>query len=441
MFLVQLNNIVRRLSVVVLILCFGLIAGPVHGENWPQWRGPYFNGSSGETNLPVSWSKTNGLSWSLPLPGKSGATPIIWNDTIFATSPDAQNNLLLFCVDRKSGQVRWQKPLDTGNRNTGKNNMASPSPVTDGKWVYVLFGTGMLTACDFDGNIAWQRSLAQDYGRFAFMWLYGSSPLLYQNRLYVQIIQRSKPYSHSMDDKPTRDSMILCLDPNTGKNLWSHVRVTDATGESQESYATPYPYVSDQGAELIIAGGNFLTGHDLASGAEIWRFGGFNQHHLNDGRVNPTPVSSPGLIYACGPKREILMAVKDHGKGTITETHKAWQFTDAAPDVCTPLYYKGKLFVLCGDRQILTCLEPQSGKVIWQDKLGVREVFSASPTGADDKIYCLSENGTTVVLSAGDTFKILSTNVLDESPTMGSIAPASGHLYIRTGKALHSIRP
>ncbi|MEP6663745.1 MAG: PQQ-binding-like beta-propeller repeat protein, partial [Verrucomicrobiota bacterium] len=192
-------------------------------ENWPQWRGPDFNGSSGEKNIPTNWSVNENVIWKTPLPGISGATPVIWNDHIFVTSPDPQKNLILFCLNRADGKIRWQKTVGIGDKTIGRNNMASPSPVTDGKTVFVLFGTGDLAAYDFSGNELWSRNLGKDFGKFAIMWLYGSSPLLYQDKLYVQVLQRSPlppDYAHAIDDKPERDSYLLCLNPKTGKDLW-----------------------------------------------------------------------------------------------------------------------------------------------------------------------------------------------------------------------------
>ena len=113
----------------------------VHAENWPQWRGPAFNGTSAETGLPTTWTKET-VKWSAPLPGPSGATPAVWGDHVFVPSPDNEKNLHLFALDRKSGKVRWQKQIGTGDINKGKGNMASPSPIADGKTVYALFGTG-----------------------------------------------------------------------------------------------------------------------------------------------------------------------------------------------------------------------------------------------------------------------------------------------------------
>jgi hypothetical protein len=204
-----------------------LIVVPSRAENWPQWRGPFFNGSTTEKGLPVQWSKTENVAWVAPLPGYSSATPAVWDDCVFVSSPEEQKNLLLICLDRKSGQVRWRKGVGGGDRQQGLNNMASPSPVIDGKRVFSLFATGDLAAFDFSGQELWKRDLGKEYGRFANMWIYGSSPMLYGGKLYVQVVQhnpRPESYTHALDDKPERESFLLCLDPQTGTNLWRHVR-------------------------------------------------------------------------------------------------------------------------------------------------------------------------------------------------------------------------
>jgi outer membrane protein assembly factor BamB len=147
------------------------------------------------------------------------------------------------------------------------------------------------------------------------------------------------------------------------------------------------------------------------------------------------------MVFACGPKRDPVLAIRDGGKGLVTARHIAWEFKEFPSDCVTPLYYQNLLFVLDGDRQELTCLEPKTGEKKWQGNLGVREIFRASPTGADGKIYCLSENGTAVVLDAGDQFKILSTIRMGEPPVRSSIAAAQGHLFIRTAQNLYCIGP
>jgi outer membrane protein assembly factor BamB len=145
------------------------------------------------------------------------------------------------------------------------------------------------------------------------------------------------------------------------------------------------------------------------------------------------------MIIACGPKRDPVLGIKDGGHGLVTDTHLAWKFKEFTADCVTPLFYQNKLFVLDGDRQMMTCLEPKTGQKLWQGNLGVHEIFRASPTGADGKIYCLSEAGTAVVVSAGDEFKILSTISMGESPVRASIAVAQGELFIRTSRNLYCV--
>lgn len=133
------------------LLALSLLTVAAHAENWAQWRGPAQNGTSPEKGLPAAITEKS-IKWQTPLPGFSGATPVVWGDTVFLTSPDENKDLLLFCLDRKDGKVRWQKTAASGNIDKGRGNMASPSPVTDGKAVYALFGTGDFAAYDFQGK-------------------------------------------------------------------------------------------------------------------------------------------------------------------------------------------------------------------------------------------------------------------------------------------------
>ena len=412
-----------------------------HAADWPHWRGPAFNGSSPEKGLPASWTSAD-VKWTTPLPGFSGATPAISGDTVFVSSPDANKNLLLFCIDRKDGKVRWQKQIGTGDINKGKGNMASPSPVTDGKAVYALFGTGELAALDFNGTILWQRNLGTDYGKFAIMWIYGSSPLLYQGKLYVQVLQRTPApadYPGLAGAAGDRESYLLALDPASGKTLWKSVRPTDARLESMESYATPVPHEAGGKAQLLLVGGDCLTGHDPATGKELWRGYGLNRKRGEWMRIVPSPVSAGGLAIACGPKKEPAIAFRTDLQGDITEKGIAWTFDEKkTPDVCTPAVYEGKLYLLDGDAQTLTCLEPKSGKKLWQGHLGHRETIRSSPTAADGKIYTISEKGTVVVCDAtGTDFKIVSTFQFENAePTRSSIAIANRQLFFRLADRL-----
>lgn len=423
-------RLVARAAAVWLIL--GALA--CFAANWPQWRGPFLNGSSPEANLPETWSKTENVLWSTPLPGPGHATPIIWDDTVFVTSPDADANLLLLCLDRSKGQIRWQKTVGIGNRARGRNNMASPSPVTDGKTVWVMFATGDLAAFDFAGKPLWSRNLTKEYGAFVLNWIYGSSPMLYKDRLYVEVLRRMPG-----------ESFLLCLDPQTGSNIWRHVRPTDAVAESQEAYSTPMPSECGGRTEIVVAGGDYVTGHDAETGEELWRGGGMrNFRHRGDSRLVPSPLLADGLVFVCGAKRNPFLAFHDCGKGDITTNGLAWSSSEYSTDCATPLFYQNKLFMLDGDKQIMVCFDPLTGHVQWKQSLGTTEIFRASPTGADGKLYCFSEYATAVVMSAADG-KVLATIPMgegaqtDEGLSHSTIAAAQGCLFLRTPTMLYCI--
>lgn len=411
-----------------------------HAEDWPQWRGPFLNGASSETNLPTSWSTDQNIAWVTPLPGKSGATPIISGDCVFVSSTDPEKRLWFICLDRASGKIRWQKQVSDKDRSVAKNTLASPSAVTDGQRVIATFGTGDIVAFDYEGKELWRHSLSKEYGGLSIAFLYGNSPLLWEGRLYIEVIQRNPPvYGHAQDDKPNRESFLLCLNAENGQTLWKQVRTTDALEESMECYTTPLPSRGPNGTAIIVVGADAVTAHDSGSGAELWRYAGLNKKKLRVGRIVPSAVPTPESVFVCGPKREIVAALPLNIKGTMGEDQVIWRMTDYVPDVCTPLHYLGKLFVLDGDRQTLTCLDPATGKKHWQGRLGVREIFNASPTGADGRIYCISEEGTVVILSAGDQFQSLATIPMGEGPCFSTIVASRGHLFIRTAQNLYCV--
>ena len=435
--------LVYPLTVLALIL-------PLRGENWPQWRGPYFNGSSAETGLPTEWNAERGsedhVRWKTKLPGKSGATPAIWGDSIFVSSPDEDRNLCLLCINRKDGKVRWKNTVvEAGNMEKGRGNAASPSPVTDGKTVYIMYSTGDLAAFDFDGKEVWRRNIGLEYGKLAIMWLYGSSPLLFQGKLYVQVLQRSPApadYPGVGGTAGERESYLLALDPATGKTLWKSARPSEARTESKESYATPIPHVGADGkAQLLVAGGDCLTGHDPATGKELWRGYGINRKRGEFMRVVASPVSAGGLAIVCGPKKEPMIAFRTDLRSDISEKGVAWTNDEKkTPDVCTPAFANGKLFVLDGDSATLTCLDPKTGEKKWQGNLPDRTTIRSSPTVADGKVYIINEKGTVFICSAGDEFQVLKTLPMsDAEGTRASIAISDKQLFIRTTENLYCI--
>jgi outer membrane protein assembly factor BamB len=433
--------IMKSLPISLAVLFTAALA---HADNWPQWRGPNFNGSSSERGLPSDFSKSNNVAWRAALPGPAGSTPVIFGDHVFVNSIDAaKKSRVAICLDRKTGAVKWQQDIGPGITQDDRSNFASPSPVTDGQVVYFYYGNGEIVCFDMNGKQIWSRNIQKDHGAFAYQWTYAASPLLYQGKLYLQVLQRNVAVNDRGGSQ--NDSYLLALDPNTGKDLWKHVRPSEAVAESLEAFSTPIPHTHNGRAEILITGGDCITGHNPETGKELWRWGTWNPQKIGHWRLVPSPVAGAGVALACGPKNAPVFAVKLGGNGTLPDSGIAWQSTerDVTSDVPTPLFYNGKFYVLNGGKKQLLCVEPSDGKVIWSGQLETRAVFEASPTAADGKIYMMDHRGNVFVVSAAtDGFKLLSSAAMgDEGDNnlRSSIAISQGQIFVRTGKSLYCL--
>jgi outer membrane protein assembly factor BamB len=413
----------KRMTLVALLFCaFGARAS---AENWPQWRGPSLNGLSGEKNLPVRWSARENITWKLPLPAWSGSTPIVWGDHIFLNVSDGRD-LSLWAVDRNRGVALWKRPLGGGDTRMMKQNMSSPSPVTDGRTVWVMTGTGILKAFDFAGKELWMRDIQREYGRFGLQWGYGSSPLLHEEALYVQVL-------HGMR---TRDpSYLLRIDKATGKTVWRVERPTRARFESPDAYTTPALLRYGGNTEVVITGGDVVTGHDSATGKELWRAEGLNPQNEGDYRIVASPLVYGDVVYAPSRERPML-ALKAGGRGDVTRSHVLWTFANG-PDVPTPVT-DGTYVYVVNDRGIVSCLDAKTGKEVYGRTRIRSGTYSGSPVLADGKIYVTNEDGMTVVFKAGPKFEVLAENDLDDY-TLSSPSISDGQIFIRTSKFLHAI--
>ena len=416
--------------ILVLTVTVATAAVTLSADNWPQWRGPLATGASAEKGLPEKWSTATGdnIAWKVPMPSRSGATPIIWNDTVFlnvAAQPDS-GDIELWSLNRKTGDVAWKKKIAAGNYRINKQNMSSPSPVTDGETVWVLTGVGILKAFDFKGAELWARDIQKDYGAFGLNWGYASSPLLHEGMLYVPVLHGMKT------DEP---SYVLKFDGATGKTLWKVERPTDAVVESPDAYTTPALLEYDGKKEIVVSGGDVVTGHDLADGKELWRAHGLNPGKARNYRIIASPVVAGGLVIA--PTRiRPMIAIKPGGRGDITSTHTAWTF-DRGPDVPTPVT-DGKLLYCVSDRGVVEVLDLKTGTVVYGPERLKPAIYSASPVLADGKIYVTSEEGLTSVFRAGGKFELIAENATDEY-TLSTIAVSSGQLFLRTEKFLYAI--
>ena len=424
-----------------LVLTAGM-ATSVLAENWLQWRGPESNGSTSETNLPSEFSPSNHVVWSAPLPGPSGSTPVVTSDRVFLVAADkAAKQVLGLGLDGATGRELWRRPLGANRGAPGDNDMGSPSPVTDGERVWFLTGNGALKAFTKDGQPMWQRDLAKDYGSFVINFGYSSSPLLYDGKLYVLALQNSNPNKGGLNPGRTNEleSYLLALDPATGSTLWKHDRVTDATDQSREAYNTPYPMVWKGRREIVLSGGECVTGHDPESGAELWRWWFTPTDRQTLQHVVPTPVADDGLIFVIRPEHRALFALRAGGVGTLTNDAVAWVCQTNQSWIASPLIYQSRLYVLQEEQHAMVCFEPKTGRVLWSHALPVKARFQASPMGADGKIYLYSMEGDVVVLAAGDEYRELACNHFDGSTSRSVIVAAGGRLFVREPKALYCV--
>lgn len=435
-------------------------------ENWPQWRGPNANGVSDSTGLPTTWSleKNENIVWKTPLPSWSGSTPIIWGDNVFVMSPSPQEppsenagaaearpapadgkkgfggkggkarrdpggqQIYLICISKKDGRIRWQRQLDDRNATYMKQNASSPSPVTDGKHVWAVTGNGVVSALDFDGNVVWKKDLQKEYGEFGLNWGYGSSPLLFNGRLIIEVLHGMKT------DDP---SYLVALEGGTGKAVWRQERPTDAPRESPDSYTTPVVARVNGEPQIVVAGGDYLTGHDPKTGRELWRAGGLNPTQSPVFRTVNSPVVSDSMIFI-GARQKPVLAFKI-GAGGVSDKDVAWKWDeDGGPDVPTPVT-DGKYYYMVADNGVITCVDAKTGKQIYRNRLSVGATIDSSPVLADGKLYITGENAVTVVLAAGPEYKELARNELDGTFTMSSLAVSGQQLFLRTSTHLYCL--
>jgi outer membrane protein assembly factor BamB len=413
--------------------------------NWPQWRGPNSNGSAPDAkDLPTTWSQTDNVAWRTKLPSWSAATPIVWNDIIFITSAEegflrlgerpqagaARNpdKVFLMAVNRKDGSIRWRNEIDSGNKLFRKQNSASPSPITDGKNVWIMTGNGKFACFTIDGKPVWKRDIQADYGAFGLNHGYASTPLLYKDRLYVQVL-------HGM--KTNDPSYVFAAEKDTGKTIWKVERPTDAKSESPDNYATPQIAMVGDAPQLVISGADYVTGHDLTNGKELWRIGGFNPTDNPFNRTIASSVVIGGNVFTTSTRGRPFIGFKAGGTGDITGKNELWT-NNLGSDVPTPTT-DGKYIYVLNDIGILNCIDAMTGKPIYEGQRIERGTYSSSPLLADGKLYCTNEEGTTTVVKAGPQFEVIAVNKLDNH-TLASPVAVGNQIFIRTAEYLYCIQ-
>lgn len=413
---------------------------------WSQFRGPNFNGSSPTTGLPEQFGQQESVVWSAAMPGPSAATPVVHEDRVFVSATDLERGkLVAMCLDRRSGEVLWQHDVADELRKDTRSTYSAPTPATDGNLVIFFFGNGDLVAYDMEGRQQWRKNL----GPFAFMWTFSTSPLLYEGRLYMQILQRNyRSKGGRRGEIVARDveSYLLALDPATGDELWRHIRPSNAVEESLEAFTSPVPMEHNGRKEILIAGGDAISGHDPATGEEIWRWGTWNPRRIPHWRLVPSPVYGDGVVLVCAPKKEPIFALPAGKQGALDFDQLLWISDDEralSSDVPTPAFHDGDFFVLSDVQRSISRVHPRTGEIVWTTETPGRDKYEASPTVADGKIYLINFVGEVTVVDAEDGEILLTVPMEPETGSehkvRSSVVADSGQLLIRTNTRLWCI--
>jgi outer membrane protein assembly factor BamB len=431
----------------VLPLLLLFVVGTVRaqsGDHWPQWRGPFFNGMA-RGDAPDEWSDTKNIKWKTEIPGRGFSTPVIWGERIFLTTaiptgkaaesaqpasaeggragggagPLVEHRFDVLALDRKTGKVLWQRTAKTATPHEGYHraygSFASNSPATDGKYVYVSFGSRGIYCYDFNGKLIWEKDPGvQMKMRLAFG--EGAAPLLVGNQLFLV-------FDHE------GESFIVALDKRNGKELWRSAR------DERSSWSTPLAIEHNGRTEIIVSATNKVRSYDARTGKILWESAGLGAN------VIPVPVYQNGMVYVMSGYRDPkLMAIRLGKDGDLTGTDAiAWSHTRGLAYTASPVLYENKLYVVT-DNGMMTAFNATTGEPYYaQTRLPKTANLKASLVGANGKLYVATEDGDVVVLKMGEKFEVITTNTLEDQVFISTPVIAGGEIYLRGQTTLFAI--
>jgi outer membrane protein assembly factor BamB len=367
----------------------------------------------------VKWDATNVL-WKAALPGKGCSTPAVSGRRIFLTAP--ANRLDGVLAFDWAGKALWQVTL--GPEQAGKHQNGSgcnPSPVTDGRAVFVSFKSGLLAALELDGRVRWQTNLVAGFGRVSLFWDQGTSLVLTADAVVLARMHHG-------------DSWLAAFDKGTGKLLWKVARNYQTPEEGDQSYSTPLLIRHHDQDALLVWGGEHLTAHKAADGQLLWSCGGFNPRAMSYWPTVASPLVVGNVAVVASGRSDHgqprLQGIKLGGSGDVTDTGVLWRRQDTGTFVPTPAEYQGRVYLL-RDHGEIECLDPATGKTLWQAAFPKTNAnFYASPVVSDGKLYAAREDGVIFVARAEDKFEILAENHMGES-VIASLVPVASRLLIR----------
>jgi len=439
------SSIVGLIIMAAMIIMSACSAG---SNNWPQFRGPDANMIVAGAYLPTEWSEELNVAWTFDVEGDSWTSPIVWGNQVFMASAvavkinkpgegeDEQENQDLYlkdvyrweltCVDFESGKELWRQVAHEGSpriKKHARTNYASETPVTDGKRVYVYFGMTGLFCYDMDGTLVWKK----DLGAFETQrgWGTGSSPVLYKDKLYVKV-----------DNE--KHSFLVALDASTGDEIWKVER------DELTNYGTPFIWKNSVRTELV-TGGKRARAYNPATGELIWEV-------QMDGHYNiPSPTADRDLLFMGNAgyrdTKGTFFAIEAGAEGDITPDSGslssdgvAWINLDAdylgSP---SPLLYNGLVYLISSRGGEISCLEAETGEIIYKEKIEKVAACWASPWVNQNKIFFMDEKGVTRAFKAGREFEFLGENTLDDR-FWASVAVAGDAYLFKGDKKLYCIK-
>jgi len=412
-------------------------------DNWHQWRGPLATGEAPRGNPPTTWGENANIKWRAKLDGRGSASPIVWGDKVFVVTsvatdkkaepmdrpnsdprfdkktqaPDYYYQFVVICLDRATGKERWRKIAAEKVPHEGHHethSYAAGSPTTDGKLLYVSFGSFGIFAYDLDGNLNWQRDLGRLNTRLG--WGEAVTPVIHGDSLLLNWDQEA-------------DSALICLDANSGTTKWKVPR------DEHTSWNTPLVVSVHGEFQVIVNATNRIRSYDLATGKPIWECDGMTVNAI------PSAVAKDNVAYLMsGYKGQAAVAISLESFGELSGTSKViWRYAKGTPYVPSPLLLGERLWFTQGNMQMLTVLDIKTGKpVIDQERLPKVTSFYASPAAADGRIYFVGRDGTTVVLKQSDRLELLAVNKLDDAID-ASPAIVGKQLFLRGEKFVYCI--
>lgn len=400
----------------VIVTAFSPI---LFADNWPCWRGPNYDGTSQEEDLPIRWSETENVHWRVAIDGVGHSSPIAWEDSIFLTyCNEAEQTRQLLRIDRETGKVLWDRrlavsPIEEMHRD---NTAASATPVTDGQNVYVVFvvdNSLQVQSVDFEGQVVWSRAV----GGFAASHGFCTSLVLEADSIYLS----------GMQDGP--DAFVTRLNKETGEVIWKVPRA-----KAIRSYSTPYLCNVRGTPAVLLSGGEQTIAYDRATGKTLWQIEGPGSKTVSSLVVSP----EADIAYVCGGRDKQFFAIdlQNVNRASVDSPQIVWSAKKSIPYMTSPLLTRGKLHIL-SDEGVYSCYEPKTGELIHQHRAvgPVKASMVANPL----HIYITESSGRTTVINNSSEWKVVSENSLGE-PVVASPAISNGDIILRGERHLYLVR-